>query len=478
MTGGSARFSGLFSGLSARLLLFTILFVMLAEVLIYAPSIARFRQVYLQERIAFAHLASLALEVPPDAMVSPDLRRELLDHAGSYGIVLRRPSSKALMLSKDMPPRVDVTVDMRDAGFLRLLGEAFMTLTGDGARYLRIVDYSPKDPKVMVETVISEGPLRMAMLDFSWRILALSIVISLITASLVFLVLQWLFVRPLRGLTDSMVAFREAPEDGRRVIEPGTRSDEIGLAESELADMQEGLRGALRQRARLAALGTAVAKINHDLRNILATAQLVSDRLAVSQDPQVKRIAPTLFGAIDRAVSLCTRTLRFVQEGTPPLELSWVALSDLVGEVADAVVGLQDRALMLENRVERDFTLHVDRDQLFRVLFNLVRNAYEAGAGRVTISAERQEGAAMIEVSDNGPGVPERLRRNLFEPFAESGRADGTGLGLSIARDLMQGHGGDIALASTGAEGTIFRLTLPVDPAERGTIQPPAAANA
>ncbi|MPY71104.1 MAG: sensor histidine kinase [Alphaproteobacteria bacterium] len=480
MMGEGGKFRGLFSGLSARLLLFTIFFVMLSEVLIYAPSIARFRQVYLQERIAYAHLASLALEVPPDAMVSPKLRKELLDHAGSYGIVLRRPASKALMLSNDMPPKVDLTVDLRETSFMMLLGEAFMTLAGDGSRYMRLIDFSPKDPAVTVETVISEAPLRMAMLDFSWRILALSIVISLITASLVFLALQWLFVRPLRGLTRSMVFFREAPEDGRRVIRPGRRTDELGLAERELADMQEGLRGALRQRARLAALGTAVAKINHDLRNILATAQLVSDRLAASRDPEVKRVAPTLLGAIDRAVALCTRTLRFVQEGTPPLELSWIDLGELVGEIADAVVvGLQDRAVMLENRVESGFRLHVDRDQLFRVLFNLVRNAYEAGASRVTVSASMEDGPARIEVADNGPGLPARLRQHLFEPFVETGRADGTGLGLSIARDLVQGHGGDIALAATGEDGTTFRLILPVDAAaERGAPPPQPAANA
>jgi signal transduction histidine kinase len=221
-----------------------------------------------------------------------------------------------------------------------------------------------------------------------------------------------------------------------------------------------------------------VAKINHDLRNILASAQLVSDRIAVSQDPQVKRAAPTLVGAIDRAVALCTRTLRFVQEGTPPLELSWVSLGDLVGEVADAVAGgVQDRGVMLENRVETDFRLHVDRDQLFRVLFNLVRNTYEAGAGRVTITADRENGTARIDVADNGPGVPARLRGHLFEPFAESGRADGTGLGLSIARDLVQGHGGEIAIAATGPDGTTFRLTLPVDPSERGVVHPIAAAN-
>jgi signal transduction histidine kinase len=467
MKGHRGTLRTLFSGLSARLLLLTVFFVMLAEVLIYAPSIARYRLVHLEERIAAAHLASLALEVPSDNVVSDRLRQELLDHAGSHGIVLRRPHSRALMLSDGMPPAIDATYDLREANFVSLLAEAFGTLASDGSRYFRVIGVSPRDPAVQIETVIAERPLRMAMLDFSWRILALSIVISLITATLVFIALQRLFVRPLRGLTASMVAFREAPEDGRRVVRPGRRTDELGQAQRELADMQERLRGALRQRARLAALGTAVAKINHDLRNILASAQIVSERLAASQDPQVRRIAPTLLGAIDRAVTLCTRTLRFVQEGTPPLELSWVRLSELIGEVADAVFGLQDRAIVLENRVGPDFRLHADRDQLFRVLFNLMRNAFEAGAGRVTISASVESGTARIELADNGPGVPERLRGRLFEPFAETGRAGGTGLGLSIARDLMHGHGGDIVLAASGPEGTVFRLALPVEPVER-----------
>ena len=82
--------------------------------------------------------------------------------------------------------------------------------------------------------------------------------------------------------------------------------------------MQETVRQALRHNARLAALGTAVTKINHDLRNILSTARLISDGLADSEVPEVKRVTPRLLAAIDRAVALCTRTLSFTREGARP----------------------------------------------------------------------------------------------------------------------------------------------------------------
>jgi signal transduction histidine kinase len=448
-------------GLSARLLLLTAFFVMLSEVFIYAPSIARFRLVYLEERIAAAHLASLALEVPPDNMVSAELRKQLLDHAGAQGIVLKRSASKSLILARDMPPRIDATYDLSKGTFFGLIGDALMTLAGDGDRVLRVMGTSPKQPDVEIEVVINEAPLRAAMIDYSTRILALSIVISLMTAVLVYLSLQWLFVRPMRSLTASMILFREDPEDGHRLVVPGKRSDELGIAERELAGMQRGLRAALMQKARLAALGTAVTKINHDLRNILATAQLVSDHLERTDDPNVRRIAPTLMGAIDRAVTLCSKTLRFAQEGTAELELMWFPLRPLVEEVAEAISGMAGDSVV-ENGVTVDFRLHADRDQIYRVLINLMRNAFEAGARCVTIAASADESQTSIEIMDDGPGLPARVQANLFQPFTGSTRVGGSGLGLSIARDLLRGHGGDIELVQTSPDGTVFRLVLPI----------------
>jgi signal transduction histidine kinase len=450
-------------GLSARLLLLTIFFVMLSEVFIYAPSIGRFRVTYLQERIAAAHLASLALDATPNNMVSDRLRSALLDHAGVHGIMLKRPSSKALILSKNMPPAVDKSYDLEKGRFFGLIGDAFETMLITRDRALRIMARSPKDPAVTVEIVLSERPMREAMVQHSLNILALSVAISLITAVLVFLSLRWLFVRPMRQITAAMVRFREDPADGTRLVTPDLRTDELGVARRELAGMQRGLRAALLQHARLAALGTAVTKINHDLRNILASAQLVSDHLETTEDPKIKRIAPTLMGAIDRAVELCSKTLNFVQEGAAAFEVRAFPLAPLLDELANSAAGIGDGKSVIDSRVDALLELHADRGQLFRVFLNLVRNAFEAGAGRVAIRAEAEAGHVIIEVSDNGPGLPEIIRNNLFQPFQGTTRVGGTGLGLSIARDLMRGHGGDIELLRTGSDGTVFRLILPVD---------------
>ncbi len=465
MGGVIKRLFGLPRGLSARLLLLTAAFVMVAEVLIFVPSIARFRYDYLEERIALAYLASLALSGPPDKLVSQQVGRELLASAHSYAIVLHEPQSRALVLARDMPFEVDGMYDLHQAGAVTLIADAFGALAGSGKRMIQVMGVSPRNPNIMVETIIDEAPLRAAMLDYSRRILALSILISLVTASLVYLSLNWLLVRPMRRMTAAMVAFRDDPENPSQVVVPSSRPDEIGAAERELAHMQEGLRAALRERARLAELGAAMARINHDLRNILATAQLVSDAVSESPDPGVKRVAPTLIGAIDRAIRLCTETLRFAAGAPERPEPSEFALAPLVAEVFDGLAAGGERTL--ENAIDPGLAVTADRGQLYRVLANLVRNAIEAGATRVAVTATCGPDATAIEVADDGPGLSARAKERLFQPFAGSARSGGTGLGLAIARELMRGQGGELELAATGPDGTIFRLTLPRDPAAR-----------
>ena len=261
------------SSLSARLLVLTVFFIMLSEFLIYAPSIARYRKVYLEESVATAHLATLALEATPDRMVSKALERELLFHAGAYGIMLKHPDRRVLMLSEDMPPAVDVTFDLRRGTPLVWLTDAFKALAVEEERVMRVIGPSPKDPEVMVEVVLEELPMRQAMYGYSGRILQLSIVISLITGGLVYLSLHWLTVRPVRRLTEAMTAFHEDPEDESRTIVPGTRKDEVGIAERELAVMQNEVRAALQQKSRLATLGICVyggASSDRRLPSILA----------------------------------------------------------------------------------------------------------------------------------------------------------------------------------------------------------------
>jgi signal transduction histidine kinase len=452
------------TGLSGRLLALTIAFVMLAEVLIYVPSVARFRQVYLEEQITKAHLAALALEASPDNLVTDALAVDLLMHAGARAIVLKLPARRMLMLAERMPPMIDASFDLRDKGFFDWIGDAVMTLVQRRNRILRIVDTSPRDPDIVVEVLLEEAPLRQAMYAFSWRILTLSLVISAISASLIYFVLQWWMVRPIARLTESMVRFRRNPEDERATLHSSRRSDEIGGAERELAEMQSELRAALRQKTRLATLGSAVAKIHHDLRNTLTTAVLASDQLADSDDPDVRRVAPRLYAAIDRAVGLTSRTLEYVREELPPLRETKFTLRELLADVDSALrlPGEAVPAVTAEPGAALDLAVSADRDQLFRVFSNLALNALQAGASRLEVTADPVDSSVVIDVRDNGPGIPARVRQHLFVPFAAASRSGGSGLGLVIAREIVAAHGGSLELAATGVEGTIFRIRLPL----------------
>ncbi|NYZ14760.1 HAMP domain-containing histidine kinase [Azospirillum sp. RWY-5-1] len=461
--------------LSAKLLLLTVLFVMLAEVLIYTPSIARFRLAYLQEKLASAHLAALSVEAAPDLMVNKALQRKLLDHVGAHMIDLIQPDARVYMLSAAMPPRVDATVDLRTAGTADMILDAFAALFRRGDRVIRVVDRSPRDPALRVELVMDERPMITAMHDFSGRILGLSIVISLITAGLVFLSLNGLFVRPLRRLTQAIVEFSRDPENAARTLTPERRTDELGVAQRELATMQDTLSTALRQRERLAALGTAVAKINHDLRAILSTAALLSEHLGESADPEVRRVTPRLMASIDRAVELCGQTLSYTQDGVLPLDRRPVDLAALVDEMGPQVLAAlrpdgQRVEALWDNRVPPGLCVPADPVQLARALANLGRNAVQAGAERVVVSAEAAEGRVLLTVADDGPGLPPRALANLFQPFAGSARAGGIGLGLAIAREILRAHGGDLRLAETGEAGTVFTAELP------GAIESPASS--
>jgi signal transduction histidine kinase len=462
ISGSRPHLPSLAKSLSARVLLLTIAFVMLGEVLIYAPSAGRFRYVYLRDRLATAHVAILALLATPDFMVSDSLQAELMQHAGAYVVALKRPDGvKLLMRAKTGVPMVTASYDLDQRRFFGLIGDAFATLWHKRNRVLRVMGPSPKNPESVVEIVIDEAPMREALVDYSERVLALSIVISLITAALVYISLQWLMIRPMRRLTEGMVAFRDNPEDLSASIRPSQRSDEIGVAERELVEMQAGLRAALRQKTHLAALGGAVTKINHDLRNILSTAALVSDRLVASGDPEVRRNAKALMAAIDRAVELCSATLNFTREGPPVLHLSRFCLAELVGEVGFALPAQPDGSAPLTSEVPPDLEVEADRGQLFRVIANLAQNADQAGASRICIRAQREAESVIVEVTDNGPGLSPRAQEKLFQPFAGSTRPGGTGLGLAIARELARAHGGEIRLIGTTAAGTTFAIELP-----------------
>ncbi|MHA1566081.1 MAG: sensor histidine kinase [Alphaproteobacteria bacterium] len=449
----------LVGSLSAKLLALTIAFVMLAELLIYAPSLANFRVDWLTDRVAAGHLAILVLEATPESLVSDAMKGDLLDQADAYAVALRRPDRR-LLLYIDRPPDIEVTVDLRGQSLAQEIRAAFATLLHRQNRVMRVLGPSPKSPDLTIEMVLDEADLRREMMSYSRNILVLSLFISLLTAGLLYLTLQWLMVRPMRRIAEGITEFAHNPEDATGGLKPIDRSDEIGVINTVLVHMQGGLRSALRQRERLAELGSAVSKINHDLRGILSTAVLISDRLAQLPDPQVQRIAPTLVQAIDRAINLCTQTLNYAREEGPQLTQTRFRLGDLISEVSGDL-SLLESAGTLDSKIDAGLVVEADRDQLYRAFANIIRNAYDAGARGVRIVATADAGATVIDITDDGPGMSRQATDRLFQPFSGSSRKGGTGLGLVIARDVMRAHGGDVELLSTSAEGTVFRLRLP-----------------
>lgn len=455
----------MFKTLSGRFLILTIIFVMLAEVFIFVPSVARFRQDYLLLRLERAQIASLALLA--DDMITPALETELLDNAGVFNVVLRRDEVRQLALSSPIPGQVEATYDMRAPGALVLIRDALAVLMSSHNPVIRVIGNPVQDGGLLIEVTMEQGPLRVAMLEYGLNVLLLSAVISVITALLLFFAVQVFLVKPIRGVVRHMTLYAEAPEDARRFIEPSAGVIELREAEQALKSMQEQLTGALKQKDRLAQLGEGVAKVSHDLRNILTSAQLFTDRIEVSNDPAVQRLAPKLVNSITRAVHLCENTLAFGRAEEAPPKLTRFTLAEIVADVIDSErLSAGDYDLSFSEDVAANLMVRADSEQIYRVLSNLVRNARQAimatgKAGEINIQASETENSWHITVSDTGPGLPPRAKEHLFQAFHGGATKGGSGLGLVIAAELVRGHGGRLQLAQTGPDGTSFEMTLP-----------------
>ncbi|MBS9715568.1 sensor histidine kinase [Pseudohalocynthiibacter aestuariivivens] len=453
------------NSLSGRFLLLTILFVMLAEVLIFVPSVARFREDYLLLRLERAQIASLA--VLADDMIDQALEAELLENAGVFNVVLRRDDTRQLMLSSPVPGPVFQTFDLRDAGAYELIRDALMRILDRQDRVIRVLGEPVRQGGLLIEITMASGPLRSAMLDYGINILLLSAVISAITASLLFMAVRGTLVLPIRRVVTAMQSYAASPEDARTIINPSANIIELREAENALQSMQTELTQSLKQKDRLAQLGGAVAKVSHDLRNILTVAQLMVDRLESSDDPTVKRSAPKLVNSISRAVHLCESTLTFGKAEEPAPVLSRIDVAQIVRDVIEGErLAVGECGIRFSQDVPEGMELRADSDQLHRVLSNLIRNARQAIVatgkdGEISVQADEDDGEWFITVSDTGPGLPPKAREHLFTPFQGGIRKGGTGLGLAIAAELARGHGGRLDLLASDHTGTKFAIRIP-----------------
>ncbi|WP_205859863.1 sensor histidine kinase [Cochlodiniinecator piscidefendens] len=453
------------NSLSGRFLMLTVSFVMLAEVLIFVPSVARFREDFLLLHLERAQIASFALLA--EDMLDEELEAELLENAGVFNVVLRRDEMRQLMLASPVPGPVTSTYDLRNASALRLMNDAISRLLRSEPEIIRVLGDPVREGGLMIEVTMTTAPLRAAIIDYGVRILVLSAVISGIAAFFLFFATRGLLVQPIRQVVFDMMNYSEAPEDARRIIQPSSRITELREAEDALLDLETQLTASLKQKERLAQLGGAVAKISHDLRNTLTVAQLIGDRIEMSEDPLVKRAAPKLLSSISRAVSLCEGTLAFGKAEEPAPTLSDVSLAAIASDVVQSeTLTISDGSVEILSDVDDSYMLVADPEQMHRILTNLVRNARQAilstgQNGTVTISGLDTEEEWQIHVTDTGPGLPPKAQENLFTPFQGGVRKGGTGLGLAIADELVRGHGGNVELTRTDSTGTEFVIRLP-----------------
>jgi len=459
---GRKRFDLFGDSLSGRVLWLTVAVILAIELMVLLPGLGRLRNDWMWERVTHAQLLVYATAAT-GTQVTPDVRDNMLRYAGVNSISYQAAGQPALVLqsTQALARPVDATM-IADETIGYSTWRALQRVAGMGAPAVDIRAPSPLTPGAVIEVQADAGPLTLELRNDTVHVFTLTVIVALVTGLLVFAVLDRLLVRPMRVITTSIINFREDPEQDEAsdlAWLAARPEDDISTAARELKIMQDEMRAALWRNARLAAVGTSVAKISHDLRNILSTALLVADRLQSVNDPTVQRATRTLIPAVERAAQLVTRTVDFAREGPPPITRTAVELSDLTEE-AISVVRPMNPDVRFVNEIPEDLVLPLDRAQIYRVLVNLMKNAAEAGAKTIQLVTDRDGVVTQLRVSDDGPGLPLRVQDNLFKPFTSSGRYGGTGLGLAIARDLIRAHGGDLVLQETGPRGTIFCMDL------------------
>lgn len=453
--------------LSGRFLLLTILFVMLAEILIFVPSVARFRYEYLHERLERSQIASLAVLVAPNDIMHKALELELLKNAEVLNIVLQRDESRQLVLSSPIHAMVDKSFDLRKKYAWMLIRDAFDTLWNGQDRIIRVIGVPVKGAGELIEITMYEKLLYDAIIDYGKNILWLSFVISIITSALLFGAVRRFMVRPINRVIQQIKQFESAPEDSRKIIKPEARVRELYEAELALQSMETQIHQSLHEKKRLVALGEAVSKISHDLRNILTTTQLLADRMENSNDPSVQKIAPKLLGSLGRAVTLCDKTLRYGKAEEPVPLLEEFSLYNLIKDVVEAErLFIDGQDISINYKLKKTMKLLADEGQIYRVISNLIRNSCQVLSGikkrgSVMVLGSETSKNWIISVSDDGPGLPVKALKNLFLPFHGGVRSGGVGLGLAISAELIDGHGGTLKLEKNTKNGACFIIKLP-----------------
>jgi signal transduction histidine kinase len=278
-----------------------------------------------------------------------------------------------------------------------------------------------------------------------------------------------LLTRPLEELSKSVRAFGMG--DSRYGI-PAHGTQEV----RQLSQAFESMRSEIQQKnrellesERLATIGRMASSVSHDLRHYLAAIYANSEFLVSGRLPEEERneIFGDIRAAVHETTDMIESLLIFSRSG-----VSMRRSPELISTLVDRAVALirahpdaEGVKLVINCGNPAETVAHVDGKRIERALYNLLLNAFQAarmnGANaKVTITLDAHEKDIVLNVIDNGFGVPESIRNSLFEPFVSEGKQKGTGLGLTLAYCIAEEHGGEVVLASSSPGETIFRMRV------------------
>jgi signal transduction histidine kinase len=265
-------------------------------------------------------------------------------------------------------------------------------------------------------------------------------------------------------LTTGLLGATFIDEDAR-LLDTFAAQLALVLDGAELLARSLSVERALAHAEKLAAIGELAARIAHEIRNPVTAARSLAQQLGREpQSPLNAEHAQLILTELERVERQVAALLRFARR--EEFQFAAVELDTLVRATVDELRPRLEAAGVTTTLAAERVTARADREKLRQVLINVIENALDAlrdaaGERRLAIDVGRENGAATIQVSDTGPGVPGDALPRLFEPFY-SLKPQGTGLGLAIVRRTVEAHGGRVAARSTPGSGLALSFELPL----------------
>jgi signal transduction histidine kinase len=344
-----------------------------------------------------------------------------------------------------------------------------------------------KSPSVRLSVLKSYDQATAFLDSLNRLLLALGLTAVLGGSALVFFI-SHTFTRPLENLVAGVRALGRGDFHYHLDAQGGDEVAEVTGAFNRMRDSLLKTQQELLDAERLATIGRMASSVSHDLRHSLAAIVANAEFLCESRlsTDQREELYQEIRIAVNQMTELIDSLLEFSRT-RESLRRTYGSVKESADRVVQAVrTHPRFHPVRITVRQEGNSTGWFDTKKLERALYNLLLNACEAISGeegRINIDLREVQGGLQVRVSDNGRGIPESIRGNLFEPFISYGKENGTGLGLTVVQKIIQDHGGDVVVEKTSEEGTVFRITLPIissgaEMGGDGRLEPPPLARA